>query len=162
MDPTSQSPEQSSATAPQFSQQNAPQNPNPAEIPPSYAQPFPYPADTQFPPPNGQMFPYPMYMTPTQDMTQKINGFSLASMILGILGILSSCTIILGGIFGVLGLIFGIIGLAQQKSGRFTGSSKGFGIAGVITSGVSLLLVLIFVLLLVIGNGNYNFNISGS
>ncbi len=147
MDPTSHPSDQQSNDASQFTQQNAPQ--------------YPYPADTQTPP-YTQPFPTPFYMAPTQDMIQKLNGFSLTSMILGIFGILSSCTVILGGIFGALGLIFGIIGLSQQKSGRFTGSSKGFGIAGVVTSIVSLLLVIIFVLLVVAGNGHFQYNSSGT
>ncbi len=94
-------------------------------------------------PPNRQVFFYPIYITMTQDVTLKIqrfNRFSYASMILGILGILSSCSVILGGIFGVLGLIFGIIGLARQKSGRFASSGLVLGIIGITISGVSLLL----------------------
>lgn len=65
---------------------------------------------------------------------EKVNGFGIASLVLGIVGILLGCLGI-GAVFGLIGLILGILGLTVLKN-----SKKGLAIAGVITSGIALLI----------------------
>ena len=81
----------------------------------------------------------------------KLEGLSLASMILGILSVLSFVSI-LGGIFlGLLAIVFGIIGLNRTK-GKEKFYGRGFAIAGLVTGAIGLflaLLVLYFLLLFI-------------
>lgn len=64
---------------------------------------------------------------------EKVNGFGIASLVLGIVGILLTCAFGLSGLFGLIGLILGILGLTVLKD-----SKKGLAVAGVIVSGVAL------------------------
>ena len=64
---------------------------------------------------------------------EKVNGFGIASLVLGIVGILLTCLFGLSGVFGLIGLILGILGLTVLKDAK-----KGLAIAGVIVSGVAL------------------------
>ena len=64
---------------------------------------------------------------------EKVNGFGIASLVLGIVGILLTCLFGLSGVFGLIGLILGILGLTVIKDAK-----KGLAIAGVIVSGVAL------------------------
>jgi DNA-directed RNA polymerase subunit RPC12/RpoP len=61
------------------------------------------------------------------------NGFCVASLVLGILGIPAFCTFITP----VLAVIFGIIGLKQVKQSG--GSGRGMAIAGIICGGIGCL-----------------------
>jgi len=73
---------------------------------------------------------------------QKSEGLGIASLVLGILGIIFSITIILsllGFIFGILGIIFAIM----QKRNNPTGTATG----GLITSIIALVIGLILTLL---------------
>lgn len=63
------------------------------------------------------------------------NGYAVASLVLGIIG-LPTCVI---GVISGLGLIFGIIALAQTNKDNGTGG-RGLAIAGIATSGVGLAL----------------------
>lgn len=73
-------------------------------------------------------------------MNQKKIGFSVASMVLGIIGVLSSC-IAIGIVPSIVGLVFGIIVLKKKINGR------GMAIAGIVTSGVGILIFIIMVFL---------------
>ncbi len=64
---------------------------------------------------------------------EKVNGFGIASLVLGIVGILLTCAFGLSGIFGLIGVILGILGLTALKDAK-----KGLAIAGIIVSGVAL------------------------
>lgn len=78
----------------------------------------------------------------------KLEGLSLASMILGILSVLSFFTI-LGGLFGLLAIILGIIGLNKTKNKeKFYG--QGFAIAGIATGAVGLILALLILYLVLL------------
>ena len=66
---------------------------------------------------------------------------ALASMILGILSI-----VCFGPLLAVPGLILGIIAMVMIKKG--TASGKGFAIAGIVTSLISIVLAVIFVVLM--------------
>lgn len=61
-------------------------------------------------------------------------GLAIASLVLGILGIVCCC-IGVGAIFGLVGLILGIVAINKADS-----SSKGIAIAGLIVSIIALLL----------------------
>ena len=63
------------------------------------------------------------------------NGFCVASLVLGIIGIPSGCLIITP----LLGIIFGIIGLNQLSKNGSQGGGKGMAIAGIICGGIGLL-----------------------
>lgn len=76
-------------------------------------------------------------------MEKKSNGLGIASMVLGIIALLLSCCY--GGFLGIIGLILGIIVVTKQDV------KKGTAIAGIITSGIALLLTLI---LLIAGSGS--------
>lgn len=70
------------------------------------------------------------------------NGMAIASMVLGILSILTTCV---GIILGIIGLILGIVALNQIKqSGQ---SGRGMAIAGIICSSAGLVIYLLITLL---------------
>ncbi|MDE6434684.1 MAG: DUF4190 domain-containing protein [Lachnospiraceae bacterium] len=82
--------------------------------------------------------------------TETPKGFAIASLVMGILGILSSCCCGLGTIFCILGIIFGCV---QQKDEN--DKKPGMAIAGLITSGIGLLLgVLITALFYLLGDSS--------
>lgn len=64
----------------------------------------------------------------TAEASGATNGFAVASLVLGIMGIPLGCTVILP----VLGLIFGIIGWVQTNESG--GNGRGMAIAGIICS----------------------------
>jgi phage FluMu protein Com len=68
------------------------------------------------------------------------NGFCVASLVLGIVGIPASCSIILP----ILAIVFGGIGYAQVSSNDAVRGGKGLAIAGIICGLVSCLLGLLF------------------
>ena len=63
-----------------------------------------------------------------------VNGFGIASLVFGIVGILTICGCGIGFFFGLFGVILGILGLTVLKK-----SGKGLAIAGLIVSGVALI-----------------------
>jgi hypothetical protein len=102
------------------------QQPTQYSAPPAYPPPPAYPAPAD---------PYGQYAQP-----EKTNGFSIASLVLGILGFLC--------ITALLGLIFGFIGLSQTKGGREKG--RGMAIAGLVCSGVWIVAIVAVVTLVAI------------
>lgn len=84
------------------------------------------------------------YEAPESTEPQGANGFQIASLVLGIIGMpLCCCYGIVGLFFGILGLIFAIIG--NKKSG-----SNGIGIAGLICSIISIVLGLIMLVYMIL------------
>lgn len=86
-------------------------------------------------------------------------GFAIASLVLGIIGLLCCCFGWIGMIFQVLALVFGIIVLVKKKAGR------GMAIAGIICGGIGLVVAIIFTVVgasmansLVNDSGLYTFN----
>jgi len=67
------------------------------------------------------------------------NGFCVASLVLGIIGLPAACAIIPP----VLAVIFGIIGYNQVSKGGEGGSGKGMAIAGIICGAIGCLLGLV-------------------
>ncbi|MGA2498040.1 MAG: DUF4190 domain-containing protein [Tepidisphaeraceae bacterium] len=76
----------------------------------------------------------------TVEATGTSNGFCVASLVLGIVGIPASCTIILP----ILAIIFGGIGYAQVSSNSAARGGKGLAIAGIICGLVGCMLGLLF------------------
>lgn len=79
-----------------------------------------------------------------QSIPTKKNPFIAASVLMGILSILSSCTIILSMIFGSLGIIFGI--LAHRKGQKMETDLT----VGIVTSSIGLgFSIIIFIVALI-------------
>lgn len=70
--------------------------------------------------------------------TSESKGFGIASLVLGILSILFSCSVVISLIMGILSIIFGIIQINKKQA-------KGMSIAGIITSAVGLILSILFI-----------------
>ena len=70
-----------------------------------------------------------------QQPAQEKKGFSIASMVLGIVGFLAWCIPLLGYPVCIVGLVLGILG--RKKGG------KGMAIAGIIMCAITLVLTLV-------------------
>ncbi len=69
-------------------------------------------------------------------------GMAVASLVLGILGILTSF-FLLGGLLGLVALILGFVALGKIKKGEADG--RGMAIGGIITGAIALLLTVLIV-----------------
>src|SRR3954452_3231890 len=69
------------------------------------------------------------------------NGFCVASLVLGIIGLFTVCA---AGIPSILALIFGIIGYNQVTKSGVQGGGKGMAIAGIILGSIGCLIGLIW------------------
>lgn len=91
--------------------------------------------------PNNQFNQYeqPNYGQPSYDsiygmpqpQKQGVGGMSIASLVLGIISVLTCCFGV-GAVFGLVALIFGIVSLVK-------GRGKGLAIAGIVTGAIGLL-----------------------
>lgn len=72
----------------------------------------------------------------TVDSTGASNGFCVASLVLGIIGIPAACTMVLP----VLAIIFGVVGYAQVKRNEGEGGGKGMALAGMACGAVGCIL----------------------
>lgn len=70
------------------------------------------------------------------------SGMAVASLILGVLGILSAFFLI-GGLLGLIALILGLVALGKIKRGLAGG--RGMAIAGIVTGVIALLLSIVVV-----------------
>jgi membrane-bound ClpP family serine protease len=77
--------------------------------------------------------------TPSGWDRPRAGGLAITSLVLGILGVLTSI-LGFGGVFGLIGLILGIIALATAKRG---GRSKGIAISGVVLSAVAIIATIV-------------------
>jgi hypothetical protein len=77
------------------------------------------------------------------------DGFSVASMVLGILGIVSGCCTF--GIFSILAVIFGHLGLNNTKDN--TRSGHGMAVAGLVMGYVFVIPMVILSIMMVVGGG---------
>lgn len=64
------------------------------------------------------------------------NGMAIAGFVISLVSAVLCC-----GIFNSIGLIFSIVGLVQAK--KYNGNGKGFAIAGIVISGIIVLLYLL-------------------
>lgn len=76
----------------------------------------------------GSSYPYE-----TEQKTNTTNGMQIASLVLGILGMLTCCC------YGVVGLVLGIIGLIMAIMGNHR-SRSGVGVAGLVCSIIAIIL----------------------
>lgn len=79
-------------------------------------------------------------------------GLSIASMVIGIIALICICFPYVGIVFAIIGLVLGIIVLVKHKPG------KGFAIAGVVMSALSLIVCI----LALIGVASLNSSINGN
>jgi hypothetical protein len=86
------------------------------------------------------------------------NGFSIASMVLGIASVVLGCCYGIGIIPGILGVIFGF--MAKKKIDNSQGREKGsgFAIAGIITGFIGLFIGVIFLIFIVYNFKNFDWN----
>ena len=63
---------------------------------------------------------------------KSINGLGIASLVFGIVGILTICGCGIGFVFGIIGIVLGILGLTVLRN-----NEKAFPIAGLIVSGIA-------------------------
>jgi len=80
----------------------------------------------------------PLAAQSTTGFTTRTNGFAVAGFILGLCSLFSFCCCA-GLPFNLLGLTFSIVGLVQINSRPQAYTGKGMAIAGLITSGLSLI-----------------------
>lgn len=74
------------------------------------------------------------------DLPQKTPGMAIASLVLGIVSLVSCCIYYVSGPCAILAIIFGIVTIRKGPAG------KGMSIAGIICGGVALLLVVAMLL----------------
>ena len=80
---------------------------------------------------------------------EKRSGFGLASMVLGIIGLLTSC-ILIGIVPAILALIFSIIGLREKNK------SHAMSIVGLSTSVISIVIFFIFLMIVIFSPSTEN------
>ena len=72
---------------------------------------------------------------------EKVNGLAVASMVVGIAGMLLATTVIFGILCGIVAIVLGII--ASRKPGP-----KGFWIAGIVTDAVAIIIAILMIVLI--------------
>lgn len=145
------------APAPQLHGAPYAQGPHPAQpygtqqfhgVPPYGAQPYDAPGSAPYPgvAPYPGTAPYPGALRPEWPV-QPSNGMGITALVLGLIGLLSSLTIVLGIVLGLLAVVFGFIGRAKARRGE--ANNGGMALAGVLCGvgaiAVSTLLVLAIV-----------------
>ena len=85
--------------------------------------------------------------TPVPQLPTATNGFAVASLVLGIVGVVLTITIWMGPICDILAIVFGVIGRGKAREGAPNGS---LATAGLVLGIVGLLLTVLFVLLFVV------------
>lgn len=84
-------------------------------------------------------------MTPAQATAQQSNGMAVASLVLGIVAVVSGIIpflFVLGPVLGVLAIIFGFIGIGKANQ---TGVGKGMAIAGLVLGIVGTVLGILWI-----------------
>jgi predicted RNA-binding Zn-ribbon protein involved in translation (DUF1610 family) len=76
----------------------------------------------------------------TAEAAGSSNGFCVASLVLGIVGIPAFCAVIPA----ILAIVFGAIGYAQVSKSGSNAAGKGLAIAGMVCGGIGLLLLVFF------------------
>lgn len=93
----------------------------------------------QYQQPRPDQYQQPQYQY-QQKQEPKSNGLAIASLVLGIISFFALCLPVIPALTAIVGLILGIISLVKGKGG------KGMAIAGVILSGLSLLIAVLFII----------------
>lgn len=116
---------------------------------PSAYQGDPYGGGPGFPPPLYPQGPYgypggPYGPGGWQAPAAPNNGFGIAALVLGIVGLVLSWTMLFGVVLGVLAIVFGAIGRGKGTKGEAT--NRGQALAGLILGGVAVVAsVLMFI-----------------
>lgn len=117
----------------EISEQYPPRNDGPAYTPPPDYPPPPVYPSAPYPPPPAYPSPYPFYGAPYAPYTAPLparargtNGFAIASLVCGVLGLCA-------GLVGALpAIVFGHVALSQIKRGEGTEEGRGLAIAGLV------------------------------
>lgn len=75
----------------------------------------------------------------------RTNGMSIASLVLGIIGVVMDCCYGFGLILGIIGLVLGILSNGQIKKSDGKEKGSGMAIAGIILSAIAILIGIIFI-----------------
>ncbi|MEV0454648.1 DUF4190 domain-containing protein [Catellatospora methionotrophica] len=132
----------------------APPTPNPYAPPPVSADPYAAPpvsaAPYAAPPPGAYVVPPMPYAA--GPATQGTNGMAIASMVLGIVGVLMCWCYGIGALPGLIGAILGHVSQKQIRERQQEG--KGLAITGIITgwSAVALTVIGIVIVVIIIAN----------
>lgn len=97
-----------------------------------------------------QLDNYSHYNSFTPNMPVITNGFSIASMILGISSIVLACCYGIGIIPGILGVIFGFMARKKIDNSQGRERGSGFALAGIITGFIGILFAIVVLILLVL------------
>lgn len=135
----------------------APQTPPAKPVPPTPQGYNPTGAGTGYNGANaGQNYrvnPQPAYAYNTPQPPKKASGFAVASLVLGIIGVLSSCCCTFLSLpLGIIGTILGIVGCTKKNV------SKGIAIAGIILSVISVLISVVCMLIIILSYGSLNYS----
>ncbi|WP_294640948.1 DUF4190 domain-containing protein [Rothia mucilaginosa] len=79
------------------------------------------------------------------------SGLAIASLICGILGVLTGIFIFSGLSLGLAGIVLGIVALVKVKNG--TASGKGMAIGGIVTGALGMIVAVVVLILGMIGIG---------
>lgn len=97
--------------------------------------------------PTPPQYNVPQQFYPQAEKPESTNGFAVASMVVGIVSIVSSC--FCGGVvIGLVAIILGIVGMVQSNK---TGANKGFAIAGIICGAAGFAISLAILILAAVG-----------
>lgn len=122
---------------------------------PAYQQPNTYQTNDAQGQGSYQSYGDPNNMYSVEGASVERHGFGIASLVLGILALCTFCLCI-NIVFAILSIIFGIVQLVQS-------GPKGLAIAGIITSGLSIVFMIIYWILVSNGlvDANYYVNTPG-
>lgn len=101
------------------------------------------------PPPQPPVYSPAPYAAPTT------NGYAIAALVLGILGI---CC----GLLGIVGLVFGYVGKGQIERSGGTQTGNGMAIAGIVLGWIAVAWIVIWILLAATGHAWFHFHSSSS
>jgi hypothetical protein len=111
----------------------------------AYQQPQP---PTQQPYQQDQNYLSPGYPGVQGVPMQKNNGMAIASMVLGIIGVVFSCCYGIGVLAAIPGLIFSFI--SMKKIGKTGEKGKGMAVAGIVCSAVAIIIAIYVIVNLII------------
>lgn len=74
---------------------------------------------------------------PPVPVTSPQDGLATASLVFGIIGVLTAL-IILGGLLGVVGIVLGIVALGRRREG----ARKGMAVGGIVTGSIAVLITI--------------------
>lgn len=110
---------------------------------------------------NVQPLPEDAASAPVQDAAERTShsaaeqkpgsGLAIASLVCGILGVLTGIFIFSGLSLGLAGIVLGIVALVKVKNG--TASGKGMAIGGIVTGALGMIVAVVVLILGMIGIG---------